>query len=515
MKAFAMVLLFSATTAGAAIREVTLLGKGLPFVTFNITVRVGAAHDPQGKEGLAALTARLMREGGVSAFHVGGPPLAARDRENIEEELFPRAAEIEAHVGREQTSWRVTVSEKDALPVADILAQMLAAPAFNELELERIRAEMLEEVGTRFPREDQEELGKAALERVMFGVTHPYAHIIEGTVSGLKAIQIGDVKQFWAARYNRAVLVVGLAGAYTTALRQRLQGRLKALPAASAAPLPVVPERAVRRAPELLLVKGDFPAVGVHLGHPIAFRRGDMEFPALYTAATAFGKHRSFVGRLMKNVRELRGLNYGAYAYVEEFPDGGLNLQEPTQAGRTRQAFAVWGRPTPVENGCFLLRQLHREVESLAVRGPGGGLTASEFDLGKSHLTGSIPLLGMALARRLGYAIDGIFYGVPGDPLAWLRSGVNRLTRPQVNTLLRSVIHPQDLSIVVTTPDPERFKREILGGRCDIHYAAGVEKDQAHRQEDERIAKHQVPLVAEHIRIIEAVELVRGLSPEK
>jgi zinc protease len=505
--------LFLASPAISATREVALSGKGLPFVTFNITVRAGSAHDPQRKEGLAELTARLMREGGVASVRTGGPTLPPRTREQIEEDLFPRGAEIGADVGREQTSWRVTVSDRDALVVGDLLAQILVAPAFDSTELERIRGEMVEEVGSRFPREDQEEVGKAALERARYGVLHPYAHIEAGTVAGLKAITLEDVKNFWSTRYNREAIIVGLAGSYSSQLKARLKSRLGALAAKAVTPLPVIPERAARREPELFLVKGEYPAVGVHLGHPIAFRRGDVEFPALYTAATAFGKHRSFVGRLMKQVRELRGLNYGAYSYVEEFPGGGHNLHEPTQAARTRQAFTVWGRPTSLDNGCFLLRQLHGEVESLSRSG--GGLTEAEFELGKSHLSGSIPLLGMALARRLGYAIDGVFYGISGDPLVWLRRGVDKLTRNRVNALLRSVIHPQALSIVVTTPDPERFKREILSERCDIHYPAGIEKDATHRQEDERIAKHRVPLRPENIRIINAADLVRGFTPEK
>ncbi len=93
----------------------------------------------------------------------------------------------------------------------------------------------------------------------------------------------------------------------------------------------------------------------------------------------------------MRVVRETRGLNYGDYAYVEDFPGGGSLLIEPTQEARSRQMFSVWGRPTTLPNGCFLFKQLLREITSLSSQ----GITEEEFNQTKSHLLGYIPTLAM------------------------------------------------------------------------------------------------------------------------
>ena len=36
-----------------------------------------------------------------------------------------------------------------------------------------------------------------------------------------------------------------------------------------------------------------------------------------------FGPHRVSGGRLFQRIREMRGINYGDYAYIEYFPRGG------------------------------------------------------------------------------------------------------------------------------------------------------------------------------------------------
>src|SRR5207249_2189385 len=146
------------------------------------------------------------------------------------------------------------------------------------------------------------------------------------------------------------------------------------------------------------------------------------------------------------------------YAYVEDFPEGGNHLSEPTQAARARQAFTVWARPTPLENGCFLLKLVHREVHRFADK----GLDPSRFALAKSHLTGNAPLLATSLERRLGYAIDSAFYGIRGDYLKNLQAASQKATRAEVDKLVRGNIRPGALELVVVTPDPAKFKAEIL-----------------------------------------------------
>lgn len=495
---FFIFLIFSKTTlCGVLIKE----NKNLPTTTFNLTFNVGSAYDLSGMEGMAYLTGRLLREGGVKAYE----SLPARSREELEEFLFPLSADIDVSIQKEQISFRGTTSSEDALQVFQILSQMLMAPELNLLEFERIRLETLDALKKQWPREDEEELGKAALENMVFGEGHPYSHIVMGTIKGISSIKIENIRNFIDSNFGSRRLTLGVAGVVSQDLKKSLYRFHSALRKGSHQKINI-PETKPPNHLKLLIIKGPFDATGVHLGLPLPVRRGHPDFPALYLASTAFGKHRSFVGRLMREVREIRGLNYGTYSYVEDFPNGGKSLIEPTQVSRQSQAFTVWGRPTPIENGCFLLRQLVREVSQFSSK----GLTQEEFDLIQSHLVGSIPLMATGIERSLGYAIDSLFYNIQGEYLSGFQSKIRSLKLKKVNDLISRTITPSSMNIVVVTRDPEQFKKEILGKTCGIHYPKGIEKPKEILDEDKLISSFAVPLKPENITIKNSEVIFEG-----
>ena len=76
----------------------------------------------------------------------------------------------------------------------------------------------------------------------------------------------------------------------------------------------------VTRAPRFLLVEKPSAPTAISMGMTWDVRRGDPDFPALVVAVSALGEHRQGSAfRLFKELREVRGLNYGAYAYPEHF----------------------------------------------------------------------------------------------------------------------------------------------------------------------------------------------------
>ena len=66
----------------------------------------------------------------------------------------------------------------------------------------------------------------------------PTAHPALGTLAGIDAITLDDVKAFWKAAYTRAALTVGLAGDVPADLKARFLARLGELPAGPALPAP-------------------------------------------------------------------------------------------------------------------------------------------------------------------------------------------------------------------------------------------------------------------------------------
>jgi zinc protease len=163
----------------------------------------------------------------------------------------------------------------------------------------------------------------------------------------------------------------------------------------------------------------------------------------------------------------------------------------------------MWGRPTRPENGCFLLRQMWRELSSLAR----DGITAGEFELTKSHLIGYVPELALSLDRQLGFAIDSLFYGIRGDYLKDLVAAISKIKHEQVNSVLKKHLKPENFRIVVTAADPDRFKKQLLSDECGITYAEGITKGEDVLKEDKIISQTKVPVEPERIRTLEAEAL--------
>ncbi len=472
--------------------------KELPITTFNITFKVGSADDPIGSEGIAFLTTRLIREGGV--LQKGDLP--ARKRSELEDALFPYAADIGISIDREQIAFYVTSTADDSHYVASLLAQLVTSPAFDSNEFARLKKETEDYLRKQAPHDDEEELGKTALNAFLYGENHPYSHAIEGRIKSLNNISLDAVKAFYKSTFTKRRLTIGIAGSINPKLEESVANLFRDLPVGDSDQASL-PTSANADKAKLLIVKGDFTATGVHLGQILPINRSHGDFPELYLASTAFGKHRSFVGRLMIKVREIRGLNYGTYSYVEDFPHGGHMMSPPTQASRTQQAFTVWARPTILENGCFILRQVKREVDSLA----NIGLTVSEFENTRSHLVGQLPILGSSLESQLGYAIDSLFYGIQGDFLKLAREKISQTKLESVNGLLNKYIQPEQLKMVVVTPDPDRYIKQILSQSCGIQYGPGVEKPADVLDEDKAISAYSLNLKKEDIRVISASSL--------
>ena len=80
------------------------------------------------------------------------------------------------------------------------------------------------------------------------------------------------------------------------------------------------------RESRLTMVEKDTRSVAYSIGFPIDVKRGHPDYPALLVAQAYFGQHRTSGGRLYNRLREIRGLNYGDYAYIEYFPQRHVSL---------------------------------------------------------------------------------------------------------------------------------------------------------------------------------------------
>jgi zinc protease len=464
---------------------------GSPLVTFRIQFAAGAIDDPDGKEGLAALTALTIGAGGTKE-------LSYRD---VVERLYPMAGSIHAQPDREVTTFVGEVHRDRVQDLYRILSGLLLTPRFDEADFRRNRDLLIASIETSLRRNDEEELGKEALNAsIYFG--HPYGRPVVGLVTGLRMINLDDVKEFYARHYTRAGLVIGLAGGYPSDLPQKVREDFRALPATGATARPALPAPPPIEGLELTVVEKPTPTAAISIGAPIDVTRSDRDFYALLVANSYLGEHRTFNGRLMNIMRAARGLNYGDYSYIETFIQEGGSTFPLANIPRRQQTFSIWIRPVARNNAAFALREAIRELQRLVDQ----GLTKAELDQTRAFLLNYSRLWTQSQSRRLGYLMDSGFYGIPSY-VDRVQEVLPQLTLEEVNAAIRKHLNPANLKVAIVAVGARGLLQELTSGEpTPINYQTPT-TDPALLAEDKEIAAYPLKVNPARVRILQAATL--------
>jgi zinc protease len=482
-----------------------------PTVAFSVSFGAGSRHDPPGKEGLAYLAGLMLAEAGTKH----------RRYEEILEALYPLASDYGVRIDKERTTLTGRTHRDNVDRYVPLFTEAYLAPAYDARDFERLKSDAINEIENTLRYASDEELGKAALHAFVFEGTS-YAHPPEGTASGLRSVTLDDVREFHRVHFTAENVVIGLGGGFDDALARRLTATKQALPAAAstvergagettgsrdaarparlaaASDSPIAP-RPIRRNEVLLLDKPGADA-SISFGFPIGVRRGEPDFYALAIAVSWLGEHRNQASHLFQVIREIRGLNYGDYAYIEAFPEGGERTMPPVNVPRCQQLFEVWIRTLPNAHAHFALRAAVRELERLG----DAGLRREDFELTRAFLEKYALHFAETTARRLGYAIDDRYYGREQEGhLERFRRMMRTLTLEDVNTAIARHLRGQSLKIAMVTGAAEDLKESLASGApSPIEYA--TPKPRHVLDEDREIERYAVPVARDAIRIMRA-----------
>lgn len=471
--------------APAALAEVPVVSvpSPLPVVTLKLLFQAGSARDPAGKEGLAALAADLLVEGGSRRLRL----------EEIRTALHPLAASFVAQADKELVTLTGTFPRSGWERFLEVALPQLTDPGFREEDFRRVREAHRAALLQDLREANDEELAKERLQASLFAGT-PYGHPTLGTVAGLDAVTLEDVRRFVRERYVRADVVLGVGGDLPPGLIERVRRALAALPEGAAPPRLRVEGRRPRGL-EVEIVEKDTRGTAISVGQPLGVLRGDPDYVPLLVARTWLGEHRSSTSRLYQRIREARGLSYGAYAYLEAFPRGMFQLTPDPNVGRRAQLFELWIRPVAPRNAAMALKialfELRRLVEE--------GLTDEQFEEARAYCARSVALLATRQDDRVGAALDDRWFGTP-EYVSYVQGALAGLTRDEVNAAVRRHLSPDDLAVVAVTRDGRALADAL---RAEAPSTVLYEADQpaALLDEDRRIGALRLGLAPEAIRI--------------
>jgi len=398
----------------------------LPLVEFHLIVGAGAAQDPAGKEGLAALTAGTLTR--------GTGKLSASELARAIDGLGGR---ITATPGPDSTIVTAEFLSKDFRAGLDLLRQVLLDPAFARDEVRRRRDEQAADIVAAL--ENTSAVADKCFAGFLYG-THPYGRPIDGRSTTVPKLGRGDVADFYERWYRPndtiLVLVGDVAAAEATVRLREAFGAWRPRPDAVAARAAPPPRLTARRV--LLVDKPDATQTQIRLGN-VAIARSDPEYVPATVANTILGG--GFTSQLIEELRIKRSLTYSAWsAFVARLTGGDFRLGTFTKTPTTAETLAL---ALSVE-GEFRTRPPARESLAKA----------------KTYLRGQFPLRiesPDALAARLG---EAEFNALGPDELATYRERVAVVTPQQVAEVAAKLM-----------PPPEAVAIVVVGKAADMHDA--------------------------------------------
>jgi zinc protease len=284
------------TKSGAAVLFVE--NHSLPIVDVQVDFAAGTAYERADKAGEASLT----RDHCLTWVSAG------LDETQIASRMADLGAKLSGAVDRDRASVTLrTLSMADKRgPALDMLRAILSSPQFPAEVLDREKARSIAALKDALTR--PEAIASKALWAAMYG-THAYGR--QATPESVSSLTRADMLAFHATNYTAqraSVVIVGdLSRAQAASLADELTAAMPSGPAAVGIAVPELPAAGEQRIAH--------PAAQAHLllGLP-ALKRGDPDFFALAVGNYSLGGG-GFVSRLVKEVRDKRGLAYSVYSY--------------------------------------------------------------------------------------------------------------------------------------------------------------------------------------------------------
>jgi zinc protease len=467
--------------SGKSAAQFSLLEKpgDSPLVSINLLFATGAAVDAPGKKGLAQLTASMIVDGGSQA----------RTYRDLTELRYPLAAGFGAQVDKEMLRFGSVVHKDNLAKWSALALEQLLTPGFKDEDFQRVKTTLINAIRSDLRGNNDEELAKEVLYETIYGAAHPYGTLTMGDVSDIEKLTLTDVKDFYRAQLTQANLTLGVSGGYDAAWLADFKHALTKLPVGAKTSIALTkPPHLVGR--HAVVVQKETASVAVSLGFPLEVKRGDPDWVALWLARSWLGEHRQG-GHLFNRIREVRGMNYGDYAYIEYFPRGMFQFFADANMARQQQLFQIWIRPLRTNNDAvFATRVALFELDKL-IR---NGLTAEEFSKQRQFLSKFVSQMAKTQAQQLGVALDSRYYGTAmfAD---YVRSELRKLTVADVNRAIRKHLQTKNVQFVFVakdaadlekrltssapspitypTPKPELAAEDAVLEKSPLHFAAG------------------------------------------
>jgi len=402
---------------GSGVRVVTEEVPSVRSVALGLWVRTGSRNETPAQAGVSHFLEHLLFKGTERYSAI-----------EIAEKLDGLGASVNAATGKETTHLHARFLDEHTEEVFNLLAEMLLAPTYPEVDSER--EVVLEEIAM-YEDEPQDRVHDILAEAVF--AEHPLGRRVLGEAEVIRSVPVPEIESYRSTHYTAPNVVVGAAGNLDHARVAELAERL-VRPPSEAAPQrpPIEPDGRSR----LRFYEKDTEQYHICFGAP-GITRDDERRYALAVLDSIFGGSSS--SRLFREVREKRGLAYAVGSYNEQYTDCGL------------VAGYVGTREDNVEEACAIIGAELARLRSEPV-------SAAELSRAKENVKGRLVLSSESTAARMSRISRATLFDLPIDSLDQMLAKVDAVTVDDLTALAEALYGPERLSAACVGRDESCFR---------------------------------------------------------
>lgn len=386
----------------------------LPMVNISVAVKAGAIYDPQGKGGVANLTAALLDEG-----------TSTRSSIQIAEEIDFIGGRLSASGGEDYSSASLVVLRKDLVTGMELLTDILLNPIFPAEELERKKKETVAAIISQ--KDDPGAVASKEFYRAVFP-GHPYGVPVEGDEESVNRITREDILNFYQQFYKPNNTIISVTGdldyneavsLIETSFRQWEKSRLK---------LPDVPpvKKVTKR--DSIFIDRNITQSNIVLGHT-GISRDNPDYYAVTLMNYILGGG-GFESRMTREIRDNKGLAYSVYSHfdVNKYP-GAFSVEVQTKNKTAAEA---------IEGIKAEMKKIREEQ-----------VKDDELKDAKAYLTGSFPLRLDTNAKISNFLLMVEFYNLGLDYINEYPKKINSVSKDDILRVARKYIDTENYITVV------------------------------------------------------------------
>jgi predicted Zn-dependent peptidase len=386
---------------------------GVPIVSLNFIIKAGSVSDPIGKEGLASLTAEMLRKG-----------TKTRTATQISNELDFVGGELGVDAAADYSRGVGEFVKKDLNTGIAVLTDILMNPTFPQDEVDKLKTQTIDALKSE--KDDASSVIGDYYNAFLFG-DHPYGRPTDGTEKSVATITRDDIQKFYHSYYGPGNMILSVAGDFKTPeMETILTKAFDEWQGKTSAQSPIPEPTSVKGRRLLLVDKPDSTQTFFMIGN-LGVARNNQDRVYINVINTLFGGR--FTSLLNAGLRINSGLTYGARSFFDQRKVAGPFAISTYTANETTEK--------AMDMALVILKDLHEK-----------GITEEQLKSAKNYIKGQYPPRIETSDQLASLMTTLEFYGADEGEVNGLYAKIDSMTLSDANRIIKQYF-PQDNLVFV------------------------------------------------------------------